>query len=118
MISHVRHLDKSLKILTGTGVYDRMGISVTSVSNLPADVIYKDICQNERYVLISHGTQDDPVYNFGNRACLQAFARSWKNLTSLPSRLCVISKSKDEALRIELMRNVTDFGFVDGLYRG
>ncbi len=46
------------------------------------------------------------------RACLQAFARSWDNLTSMPSKLCVVSKSQDEALRIELMHNVTNYGFV------
>jgi len=36
----------------------------------------------------------------------------------MPSRLCVVSKSQDEALRIELMHNVTNYGFVDGEYRG
>jgi hypothetical protein len=36
----------------------------------------------------------------------------------MPSKECVVSKSQDEKLRIELMRNVTDFGYVDGDYRG
>mmetsp|Transcript_21162 Transcript_21162/g.31381 ORF Transcript_21162/g.31381 Transcript_21162/m.31381 type:complete len:243 (+) Transcript_21162:68-796(+) len=115
-IKHIKFLHKSVLNLTGRGLYDRMKVNIHDESS--DNDIYKFICRNERYVLISHGTQDDPVYNFGNLACLQAFARSWDNLTSMPSRLCVVSKSQDEALRIELMQNVTNFGFVDGEYRG
>jgi len=116
MITHVKHLDKSLAKLTGRGIYERMNIPRCDGSS--DDEIYQSICNNERYVLISHGTQEFPIYNFGNTACVNAFARSWEDLTSMPSRECVISKSQDEALRIELMQNVTDYGFVDGEYKG
>jgi len=115
MITHVKYLDKSLAKLTGRGIYERMNIPRCDSTD---EEIYQSICNNERYVLISHGTQDSPVFNYGNMACVNAFARSWENLTSMPSRECVISKSQDEAVRIELMRNVTDYGFVDGEFRG
>jgi len=126
MITHVRYLHRSLVKLTGCGIFERMGISASKTdeglvvddSNCDSDFIYNRVCQNDRYVLISHGTQDSPIYNFGNIACLNAFARSWENITAMPSRECVINKSQDEALRIELMKNVTELGFVDGEYRG
>lgn len=117
MITHVKYLDASLTKLTGKGIYERMNIDRTSVGSTNEE-IYNAICENERYVLISHGTQESPIYNFGNVACLNAFARGWHDHCKMPSRECVISKSQDEALRIELMQNVTDFGFVDGDYRG
>lgn len=117
MIAHIKHLHKSALDLTGRGIFERMDDSELNKDSSDND-IYQAICRNDRYVLISHGKQKDPVYNFGNRACLQAFARNWENLISMPSRLCVISKSDDEALRVELMRNVTNNGFVDGEYRG
>jgi hypothetical protein len=125
MITHVRFLDQSLLKLTGRGIYERMNIQRneellrSSDSNEEKrEYIYNSICKNERFVLISHGTEASPVYNFGNMACLNAFSRSWENLTCMPSRECVVSQSQDETLRIELMKNVTDYGFVDGEYRG
>lgn len=116
IVTHIKYLHRSVLDLTGRGIFERMNVDLNEESS-DAD-IYKSICRNDRYVLISHGDQKDPVYNFGNSACLQAFGRSWDNLTSMPSRLCVVSKSQDEALRIELMYNVTNYGYVDGAYRG
>ena len=64
MITHIRHLHKSAFDLTGSGVFERMGVNVTLESS--EYELYEAICKNERYVLISHGKQDDPIYNFGN----------------------------------------------------
>lgn len=125
MITHVKYLDQSLLILTGRGVYERMNIQrnddillLSDSNEQKREFVYNAICKNERFVLISHGMEPSPVYNFGNTACLNAFARSWETLTCMPSKECVVSKSQDEKLRIELMKNVTDYGFVDGEYRG
>lgn len=115
-IKHVRCLDRSLLNLTGHGVCERMNVQTLHDSK---DLdIYESIIKNERYVLISHGAQDDPIYNFGNLASVQAFARSWNDLTSIPSRLSVVSESYDEACRNELLHNVTKCGFFDGYLGG
>jgi hypothetical protein len=108
MISHVSLLDRSLKHLTGRGVYERMGVQPSSPKG-----IYNTVCLNERFVLISHGTEANPIYNFGNVAALQAFVRSWDNLM-IPSAESVVLRSQDETLRNELMQKVTDNGFVEG----
>lgn len=64
MITHIKHLDRSAFELTGRSVYERMNITI---SDNPSDQdIYDKICKNERYVLISHGKQEDPIFNFGN----------------------------------------------------
>lgn len=102
---HVSILDMSLKKLTGRGVYDRM--------NIPQGAL-QEVLSNNRFVLISHGTQKDPIYNFGNTACLEAFVRTWQELCRIPSRESVVTRSQDDALRIELMNNVTNNGFVEG----
>ena len=103
---HVSILDKSLNDLTSRGLYERMGID-------PLEG-YQAICQNEKFVLISHNTEDDPIYNFGNVACLRAFVRSWEELCITPSRESVVVRSVDEKLRNELMSKVTSDGFVEG----
>jgi hypothetical protein len=62
--THIKHLHRSVLDLTGRGLYERMKVTIPQDSS-DRD-IHQSICRNERYVLISHGKQDDPVYNFGN----------------------------------------------------
>ena len=117
MITHVKLLDRSLtKLSAGCGIYERMNIPRSK--SITDEDIYQSICRNERYILISHGTEESPIYNFGNIACLKAFARSWENQVSMPSSESVVCRSQDEASRIELMQSVTDYGIFDGKLNG
>jgi hypothetical protein len=115
--SHVSMLDESLRKLTGKGVCERMEILDNSADPSTImdsrEAVYNKICLNDRFVLISHGTEDNPIYNFVNVAGLEAFVRTWDNF-KIPSRESVVLQSKDEALRIELMNKVTNTGFVEG----
>lgn len=106
--THVELVDKSLRDLTGIGVSERMGLDLESPE------LYESICTNTRYVLITHGTEADPIYNFGNNAALAAFFRSWESLVAMPSAQSVVLRSIDEEMRIILMKKVTDDGFVEG----
>ena len=117
MITHVKLLDRSLtKLSAGRGIFERMNIPRSE--SITDEEIYQSICRNERYILISHGTEESPIYNFGNKACLNAFARSWENQVSMPSSESVVRRSQDEASRIELMKSVTDYGIFDGKLNG
>jgi len=117
MITHVKLLDRSLtKLSAGRGIFERMNIP--RKKSITDEEIYESICRNERYILISHGTEESPIYNFGNKACLNAFARSWENQGSMPSSESVVRRSQDEASRIELMRIVTNYGIFDGKLNG
>ena len=39
------------------------------------------------FVLVSHGTEVDPVLNYGNQAALALCEMTWDELTRTPSRL-------------------------------
>jgi MEKHLA domain len=39
------------------------------------------------FVLVSHGIEDDPILNYGNRMALDLWEMSWDELTVTPSRL-------------------------------
>jgi hypothetical protein len=39
------------------------------------------------FAVVSHDTQPDPIFNYGNKLALQLFEMDWKALTMLPSRL-------------------------------
>jgi MEKHLA domain len=63
------------------------------------------------FVLVSHGTQADPVLNYGNRAALALWEMSWEELTRTPSRLTAEAPNREE--RARLLAAVTAHGFID-----
>lgn len=112
ILTHIRWVDASLRKWTGRGVVERMGLLNTNIV-VEDNSVYETIYNDNRYVLITHGTEVDPIYNFGNRAALTAFWRSWDNLVELPSAQSVVLQSQDEVRRKELMRQVTEQNYVD-----
>ena len=67
------------------------------------------------YVLASHGTEDDPIFNFANAAALNLFEMTWDEFVRLPSRQSAEPINQQE--RLALLSRVTDNGFIDD-YRG
>ena len=63
------------------------------------------------FVLVSHGTQADPVLNYGNQAALKLWEMSWDELTRTPSRLTAEAPNREE--RAQLLAAVTARGFLD-----
>jgi hypothetical protein len=63
------------------------------------------------FVVVSHGTEADPVLNYGNRAALQLWELSWAELTRTPSRLT--AETPEQAERTRLLAAVTARGFID-----
>lgn len=48
------------------------------------------------FAVVSHGTHDDPIFNYGNRVALDFFEMSWEEFTSLPSRLSAEAPNQAE----------------------
>ena len=65
--------------------------------------------------MISHGTQDDPILNYGNHTALTLWEMDMPTLTSMPSRLTAEPIHREE--RAQLMTRAARDGFVDD-YRG
>ena len=63
------------------------------------------------FVVVSHGTQADPILNYGNDAALKLWEMSWDSLTRTPSRLTAEAPERDE--RARLLAAVTAHGFID-----
>lgn len=70
---------------------------------------------NMPFVVISHGTEDDPVLNYGNQAALTLWEMSWEEFTKTPS--CLTAEPMEQAERARLLSEVSKKGFMDG-YRG
>ncbi len=62
-------------------------------------------------VVLSHGTEDDPILNFGNLAALRLWEMDWESFTRTPSRHTAEPLERDE--RARFMTAVSGNGFVD-----
>lgn len=63
------------------------------------------------FVVLSHGTQADPILDYGNRAALDLFELSWAELVRMPSRLTAEAPDRDE--RARLLARVAADGWSD-----
>ena len=66
---------------------------------------------NAPFVLVSHGTEADPILNYGNAAALKLWEMSWEEFTYTPSRLTAEAPNREE--RARLLAAVTDHGYID-----
>ena len=63
------------------------------------------------FVVVSHGTEADPILNYGNAAALALWEMTWEELTRTPSRLTSEAPNREE--RTRLLDAVTKRGFID-----
>ena len=78
--------------------------------NVPAPVLAERLF-HAPFVLISHGTEADPVLNYGNAAALVLWEMSWDEFTRTPSRLT--AEAPDRPERARLLAAVAAHGFID-----
>jgi hypothetical protein len=66
---------------------------------------------NAPRAIVAHGTEDDPVFFYGNRLALQFFEMSFDEFTRLPSRFSAELLAREE--RAKLLERVTRQGYAD-----
>ena len=67
------------------------------------------------FVVVSHGLQEDPILNYGNRAALALWETTWEELTRTPSRLTAEPLNRIE--RAGMLERASRHGFIND-YRG
>jgi MEKHLA domain len=67
------------------------------------------------FILVSHGTEPDPILNYGNQAALNLWQMDWAQFTSTPSRLTAEPVAREE--REHLLRQAETHGYIDN-YNG
>ncbi|HSZ72437.1 MAG TPA: MEKHLA domain-containing protein [Cytophagaceae bacterium] len=81
----------------------------TSVMPLP-EALYKS-----EYILVSHGTEEDPIFNYANGSAQQLWRMDWETFTRLPSRLSA-REDKVEKRKVALQQALSE-GYLSG-YEG
>lgn len=67
------------------------------------------------FVVVSHGTEADPILNYGNQAALNLWEITWEQLIRTPSRLT--AEPINQAERVRMLDLAKSQGFFEG-YRG
>ncbi len=105
IVVHTQRLLNSFKRWTGRELMERRGAVEEQSRAL----------FNAPFVVVSDGTQADPVLNYGNAAALKLWVMTWEQLTSIPSRQTAEPVHQSE--RARLMAEVTANGFIAN-YKG
>jgi len=66
------------------------------------------------FMLLSHGTEEDPVLNYGNAAALKLWEMTWEQFTATPSRLT--AEPMERSQREKLLADAKEKGYSDGYY--
>lgn len=102
IITHTRCLARSLRHWTGRSLVP---------PGTRDDREFARLVFEAPFVLVSHGTETDPILNYGNSAALALWELSWDELTAMPSRLTAEAPNREE--RARLLERVTRDGFID-----
>jgi hypothetical protein len=98
---HVRLLLDSYARLLGRDLVSRKGTEAEQAERL----------FHAPFVVVSHGTEADPILNYGNAAALALWEMPWEELTRTPSRLTAEPVHRDE--RARLLERTREHGYVD-----
>jgi len=66
---------------------------------------------DQPFVVLSHGTQADPILNYGNQAAFDLWELTWEEFTKMPSRLTAEPVNRED--RERLLEQVRRNGFID-----
>ncbi|MFZ3019683.1 MAG: MEKHLA domain-containing protein [Gallionella sp.] len=79
--------------------------------NIEPDALLRHALWQAPRTIVAHGTEDDPVFFYGNRLALELFEMSFEDFTQLPSRYSAEPLERDT--RARLLERVTRRGYVD-----
>lgn len=63
------------------------------------------------FVLVAHGTESDPIFNYGNRKALELWRLDWEAFTNLPSRCSAEPVEQKE--RERMLAGAKNQGLID-----
>ncbi|MEB3180496.1 MAG: MEKHLA domain-containing protein [Nostocaceae cyanobacterium] len=100
IIIHTQRLLHSFKHWTGKSLLD--------VNGTPEEIAKSLFVAP--FVIVSHGTEKDPIFNYGNRTALELWELSWEDFTQMPSRKTVRDVERKD--REQLLLEAATKGFI------
>ncbi|MDX2230020.1 MAG: MEKHLA domain-containing protein [Leptolyngbyaceae cyanobacterium bins.349] len=101
IVRHTQRLLRSFQHWTGTALLDPTG---------SPEILAQQLFEAP-FVVVSHGTQPDPILNYGNQTALNLWEMDWHHFTQTPSRLT--AEPMEQADRDRLLQRARETGFID-----
>ncbi|MBW4695777.1 MAG: MEKHLA domain-containing protein [Lyngbya sp. HA4199-MV5] len=89
---------------------DRPLLEISRSSAEAADILF-----HAPFVLVSHGTEPDPTFNYANHQALTLWETDWQQFTQMPSRLSAEPVEREE--RDRLLAQAKTHGYIND-YKG
>lgn len=105
IISHSQRLLHSFQHWTGRSLFEVNGSSVEI-----AQALFE-----APFVLVSHGREPDPIFNYGNRKALELWQVSWQEFTQMPSRKTAEQVVQEERDRLLSEAATKGFSYFSGI---
>ncbi|MCP4522523.1 MAG: MEKHLA domain-containing protein [Cytophagales bacterium] len=96
---HIQYLLNSYKKFVGVDLVERKGIKQDFQTVEEAD-----------FVVVSHGTENDPILNYGNSVALTLWEMSWEDFTKTPSHKTAEEDKRER--RAEMLEEAREKGFI------
>eukprot|EP01084_Bolivina_argentea_P220740 374049_1 len=109
---HIRLMDQSLHNSSGIGLFRRLN-DILSEENCMVNIKSAEaLDQNERFSVLSHGTQNDPIFNYANAAALTLFEQTIENLCITPSRYSTVPELMEDRSQLLRQFEAMDYGYI------
>ena len=101
-------LDKRLRLIVDS--FQRL-TGKSLIADAPTEIALREAIWNAPRAIVAHGTEDDPIFFYGNRLALEMFEMNFEEFSRLPSRLSAEPLAQEA--RERLLEKVTRQGYVD-----
>jgi len=105
MVLHTQRLLTSFHYWTGQSL-----LTTQATPQIQAQILFE-----APFVVVSHGTEADPIFNYGNQTALNLWELDWQTFTQTPSRLT--AEPIERADRELLLQQAKQQGFISN-YQG
>ncbi|MEA5578996.1 MEKHLA domain-containing protein [Anabaena sp. UHCC 0451] len=90
-----------------------LGYSLLDVTGSPLEVAQALFAAP--FVLASHGTEENPIFNYGNRKALEQWEMFWDEFTRTPSRKTAEAVEQEERNRLLADAGTKGFSYFSGV---
>lgn len=106
------HITSHIGLLLNS-YYKWTGKNIIELNGTPEELT--ELVINAPFALVSHNTETDPVFNFGNKTALRLFELDLEEFTKLHSKESAEALNRED--RERLLKRVTEKGYIND-YRG
>jgi MEKHLA domain len=114
VIQHSQRLLKSFQHWTGRSLLDSPTLNLSALSAKSLERLAQDLFEAP-FVVVSHGMEADPIFNYGNQQALELWELDWQSFTRMFSRQS--AAPVEQEAREKLLAEAKQEGYIKN-YRG